>query len=846
MTDTVRTCHVWCLLGVLMALTAPCVARGDDATTAYFEQLRRRNLFELAERYAEHRLRDENLNPRLRLTYTIELSRTLFDHGAHLSADERAAFWSEADEWLVRLERHSDAAEFQPLVAAQRGRLLVDAALWLADDCETRPGDATCRRALADAAVRASLELAKARKLLAEQKKKANAASLPILSAGHANVLDDQMAYGKALLRIRAAEILLPVGPERAAEIRTAESEFRDLLGPGHDAETAILARIGLAACRRILGDVPGAEANLTAAIGANSPSREARERLLEEQVRLAWSRDRPDESTAALLEYRGKSNDLSGRVWWLHVLSLEKLSEVARQRGDAELAKDLDDEITQMSRRLSEQFGGVWSRRVLERAELSRLRAEFGPELGVLAQEVAAARATGDIAASRATLERAVRTARETRRSGAVTHFARELANLEIGEERWQQAYDTLREAADQESTPSTAAELDLLATWCLGRLYDASPTESRRIAYSDALANHRKRFAESSTRHDAEIMLARLEEQRLQCSRAIPLYLGIPRDHRRADEAAAGAGRCFLALIQSARRQNVDAADFERQADSWFGEQLKSLPPAAEWSAAQTEFVTSLMQWAAISRPPRFNDILKWTEQVDRVNQAHQGDANWPAQQLREATAIPRLLALAATGQTAAARNWLEHLGKESGATFTRVLKELGAMQEREADPNLNRQLAELRREALNVHDRIAPNSQETPALTLERARIEMETGDPGRGLGRLNQLMNEHPKDQPLLNQIAELLAASEDRRAASLELECRKLQEAALQQGTPAWLTARLDVIQALLKNSRLSEAKKLLTVTELVYRAPLAEPQFAERVNVLKEKITKNP
>lgn len=845
MTVAVRSGHVWWFFSVVMALVSARLAPADEATTAYFEQLRRRNLFELAERYAEHRLRDEQLNPELRLTYTIELSRTLFDHGAHLSADERTAFWSEADEWLVRLDHRPDCSDFQPLAAAQRAQLLVDAALWLADDCETRPGDGNCRRALGDAAVRASLELSKARKLLAEQKKTASSSSLPILSAGHANALDDQMAYAKALLRVRAAEVVLPIGPERASEIRTAESEFRDLLGAGHDVEIAMLARIGLAACRRILGDVPGAEANLTAASGANPRSRDARERLLEEQVRLAWSRNRPDEATAALLEYRGKSKDLSGRVWWLHVLSLEKLSEVARQRGDAELAKDLDDEITQMSRRLSEQYGGVWSRRVLELAELSRLRAEFGPELGVLAQEVAAARASGDIAASRATLERAVQSAREAGRPAAVTHFARELANLEIGQKRWQQAHDLLRAAADQETAPSTAAELDLLAAWCLGRLYDASPTEEHRTAYSDVLSNHRKRFAESSTRYDADIMLARLEEQRLQCSRAIPLYLGIPHDHRRSDEAAAGAARCFLALIQSARRQDVDAADFERQANSWFEEQLARLPSVSEWSAAQTELVTSLMQWAAISRPPRLNDILKWTEQVDRVNQSHQDDANWPAQQLREATAIPRLLALAATGQAVAARNWLENLGKESGATFTRVLKELGAMQERETDPNLNRQLAELRREALDVHDRIAPNSPETPALTLERARIEMETGDPGRGLGRLNQLMNEHPKDQTLLNQIAELLAENDDRRAASLELECRKLQEAALQQGTPAWLTARLDVIQTLLKNSRLSEAKKLLTVTELVYRAPLSEPPFAERVKALKEQAAAN-
>ncbi len=86
------------------------------------------------------------------------------------------------------------------------------------------------------------------------------------------------------------------------------------------------------------------------------------------------------------------------------------------------------------------------------------------------------------------------------------------------------------------------------VLAAYALGRLYDAQKTKARREAYTAALEGHLARFKDSPTTGDARFMLARLEEQRLQTTRALPHYLAIPADHPRGLDATASAARPAL----------------------------------------------------------------------------------------------------------------------------------------------------------------------------------------------------------------------------------------------------------------------------------------------------------
>ena len=80
--------------------------RADDVTAKYFEQLRQRRLFSLAEGYCLRKLTDSNLSSIEEAEFTIELSRTFAEHAKYTIGDEQADLWQRAgkviDEFLER------------------------------------------------------------------------------------------------------------------------------------------------------------------------------------------------------------------------------------------------------------------------------------------------------------------------------------------------------------------------------------------------------------------------------------------------------------------------------------------------------------------------------------------------------------------------------------------------------------------------------------------------------------------------------------------------------------------------------------------------------------------------
>jgi hypothetical protein len=83
---------VLCLLHV----TASAPVLSDDASAQYFDQLRQRNLFSLAESYAMSRLAQPNLPRARRIQITVELSRTLCRHASYASEQQQPELWARA------------------------------------------------------------------------------------------------------------------------------------------------------------------------------------------------------------------------------------------------------------------------------------------------------------------------------------------------------------------------------------------------------------------------------------------------------------------------------------------------------------------------------------------------------------------------------------------------------------------------------------------------------------------------------------------------------------------------------------------------------------------------------
>ena len=68
----------------------------DETHVRYFEQLRQRGLFSLAEGEAISRLTADNLSLAPRTSYSIELSKTLTEHAGFVSDEQREDLWGRA------------------------------------------------------------------------------------------------------------------------------------------------------------------------------------------------------------------------------------------------------------------------------------------------------------------------------------------------------------------------------------------------------------------------------------------------------------------------------------------------------------------------------------------------------------------------------------------------------------------------------------------------------------------------------------------------------------------------------------------------------------------------------
>ena len=94
---------------------------GQTADERFLDALRKRGLFQLAERFCRDRLAREDLSDKARAELTIELSRSLADEALQASPDERERVWRDAlaaaDEFTKRFSRDPRIVQ----LSAQRG-----------------------------------------------------------------------------------------------------------------------------------------------------------------------------------------------------------------------------------------------------------------------------------------------------------------------------------------------------------------------------------------------------------------------------------------------------------------------------------------------------------------------------------------------------------------------------------------------------------------------------------------------------------------------------------------------------------------------------------------------------
>lgn len=825
----------------LLIGSAVCDA-ADESLSLYFEQLRQRGLFSIAESYAVSRLAQSDLPRNRRVELTIEFSRTLARHAEFASEKQQQELWARARSIVDEERTRATIGAFDILLAVQSAMVPAGEAEWLRFECELRPFDE-------DLAARARQKCAEAidllslveRDLLSPQREKKDSTGP---SSHDLRVALHQVRLALAQSLRNRAELVPADSKQRTIDLVDAESTARKLIGIA-DEPTPFRAKLLLATCLRLKGDLNRAEEILGVLEKGAIPADGLLEDVVAEQVRVLLDRHQPDNALELIVQTRSERKRLTGELWLLQMRALLTLRDLAVARKNSDLAVSLREQAEVALQRCEEQVGGYWSRRCRQLWEATRAAEKYGPELDAIMQQARADFVGGRIELALKGYARGELTARASAQSDLAMELGYTRASILLQQKQLEAAGAEFLRVANEYPQGTRAAAAHLNAAYCLGRLYDEHKTQVRRERYTAALDEHVKRFAEDPTVDDARFFKAQLEEQRLQATAALPIYLQVAKTHPRSAEAQAGAARCYETILVRMRERNIPSAEFERNAIRDLDAMFKASGGAdSTWTAPRGEVALHLAAILLLVEPPDFDRAESLLNPlVQAAAQVADTDADverW--RHLRRRAESLRVVALAGNGRPLEAERLIDSLASAAPRDLLVIVDRLAPFV---ASRNRQRQVqyASLQLRAVEqlAKHRAGLSRAELDQVDQSLGRAFLASGQITKALEIYERQATESAKDAERQREIATLLSEFEPRECAVLAKQCWRRAEALTKQGSPAWLTARLGVISTSIQLDELPEARKLLALTRLLY-PELGGAELKARFDAVEQKL----
>lgn len=821
--------------------------RADESQTRYFEQLRRRGLFSLAEGYALARLAESPTPLARRTELVIELSRTLAEHAEFASHEQQAELWKRAASVIHEERTREPSNPRDVMLAAQVAIATAAEGGWLTVECELRPFDepliARCRTACSTAIT-----------LLKEvEQQLAGPGKDRTLAKGLADGGPSSHELRGELQRVRfqlalclknRAELSSADARKVSVDLLDAEQVLRKLIGVA-DEPISTQSKLRLASCSRLKGDWERAD-TLLQALEKSEPR--LTDALLEEWVaeraRLMLARQRGADAAELIVRTRAKQKRLTGELWYLQVRALASMRDAALQKKDDKLAEQLREQAEITLERSDEQAGGFWSRRSRQAWESVRTAEKYGPALDAAMQQARADFLGGRIDAALkgyATAEQAARVAGQTEMA---IDLAYTRASILLNERQFEPAAADFLRLAREFPEHARAAPSHLNAAYCLGRLYDAKKTQTNREAYTAALDRHVELFANDPSVNDARFLKGQLEESRLQATAALPLYLQVGDESPRAEEAHAGAARCYEVILLRMRERKLDTTELEREAVKTLSRHVEAFSETAtEWSVPQAEVALHLSSLLMLSEPPRFDQAEPWLgkvlAQTGRVAEAERNDTlavkdeRW--QRLRVRATALSVIALAGSGRPLEAERMVQSLVAASPQDLLAIVERLAPfVASTDREQRLRFVELQLRAASRLNEQRAALTKPEQESLDQALGRAYLASGQLAKGVELYSRLASETPKDAARQRDIAQQLDPFDDRPCQSLARQCWRRIEVSTKPGSPDWLLARIGLITTSSKLGEQLLARKLLETTKALHPTlggPALQPQF---------------
>lgn len=757
----------WLLLVMTLATLPRGVGWADEDLSRYYQELRRRGLYTLAESHAVNHLADPRLAPARRSAYVLELARTYAEHTLYAPVDEQPQLWSQALAVLTEEEQQPGNLERRPIYEAERALLLAWRARQSAIEALLIPTD----QGLQQQAIQESAEaLVALRKLdddwLAKAKRTAAATKASFPTANDLRVLVNHSRFQQAGLLLARGELSPSAAPERIADILEAETALKKIITPTDDPLVLHIKAL-LLVSQRLRQDLPRM-GQLLQQLDAGPPlPLDIQDAVLTERVRWLMAEQKPDQALRELQKYRvSRAGRMTGEQWLCQLQALSVLRQLAARKENAELQAEIVHQGERTLTQLDQQIGGAWSRRgrIVWTNSHPEGRQQQALERTLRSAQQAVQR--GELADARTHYQLALDQTEKLGQPEVVAKVAYALGGVEYRAGHFAEAakaFQKARQALGQVVVPpapppapaSTAvpspaevltgissggrvqlpsdAELELLAAYCLGRVYDQRPTSTSETEYRQALDRVISEFPKSDVAAEAVYSRGRLFERRQEWEAARENYQQVPGEHPRGWEARAAIARCLVAEIEQplADRPTVGAAapapDRIYAAILTLRDWVRQLPSVpAQWDPAAGEIALRYGQLLLRGDGEDQRSAAVWLERVRTggtqsprprpdgsvsIGDARPGDsapleessaagerehseiamaaARW--QELRRRAIGPLIVARTLRGERGTALTLIQELATVTPRDLLRVLDDLAAM-DRPAAPESN----------------------------------------------------------------------------------------------------------------------------------------------------------
>lgn len=848
---------------MMMILTAFNSSEANDTTRSYFEGLRQRHLFGIAEGYCLNRLSEPRLSDTDRARYTLELARTLAAHAMVAEGREQTELWNRAENTLTQVSKDHPHWADAPVFHAERARITAQKADLLYWQSKAVPHNEALHQSAAETLSLADSKLIEAEIQLKQLLKKSGAnQNFTVLKTAtiRDTLLDFQLLIAQT--KIKQANLAEKQSPQRNANLTAAIKILEPLSRRASTLQVTWLSKLALIKCDRMKGNAAVAARALESLVKENPPAY-LNEPLFVESIRILLAEEKAQQAAAEIIKYRQDHKQYSSELGYLEVDALLQLRKVALAKKQESLAEEIWRQIETRSQHLTNSQPGYWAQRTRMLVNQQNQIDQYGSRITQSLKQAQLLYSQGKMDQAIAAYDQVAAQAAEQGKADLAFELGFTSASLQLRAKQYQQAATQFQSLAHRFDTAPKAADASLLAAWCLGQLYTQSRTKSRRLAYTSALENVQTQFPNTDSAYEADWMRARLEESRLQYSKALVLYSKIPKKHSKAADAHLGIARCYENILLRLTSLKKPTKAWRQEAIDVLENFLADFPDQKNNALLQTqaEIALRLTRIYLNDAPPLYakaNRLLelilhktKSTVAKLKQNTEHsESSVSQTTQEIRKWNDLSnqalrlQIIALAGQGNPSAAQALVENLETAGTDELLSVLNGVSRIN-LELTPQVRHELGMLQLKAaeklVSRRDELKPQQIQRLDLCLAEAYLAID--QPIRALEYYQSLLKQSPNDASLIKQVALLLERCGTKQC--LQQAAQKWQSliAAEKPGTLPWLEIRLHIIQTSFDSGDETKAKKLLGVTKLLY-PDLGNADLKNRYDELQKRMKK--